>query len=117
MEFEIGLQDIKFYAFLGVEEFERVIGNEFVVSLFVKKSFHKVMEKDDISNSISYVDLYEIVNEEIKKPRKLLETVAVDISYRIKEKFGQEVTGKIKIEKVHPPIPGMLGKAYVCLSF
>ena len=36
MDFEISLNDLRFYAYHGVEEFEREFGNKFNVSLSVK---------------------------------------------------------------------------------
>ena len=117
MEFEIGINDATFYAYHGVEVFEREVGTEFKVSLSVKVPYIAEMEGDDLSFTVSYADLYQIVDEEMQKPRKLLETVALSIIRRIREKFSDVRSGFVTIEKVRPPIAGMLGRAFVTLNF
>lgn len=117
MEFEISLEDLRFYAYHGVFDDEREVGNEFRVSLSVFLPVMKDAGNDLLDSTVSYADLFDIVSREMKKPRKLLETVALDTANRIKEKFESISRGFIKIEKLHPPIPEMLGKASVTLHF
>ena len=117
MDFEISLNDLRFYAYHGVEEFEREFGNKFNVSLSVKIPYDSRIREDDLNFTVSYADLYSIVEAEMLIPRNLLETVAVGIAGKIKERFPIVTGGKIRIEKDRPPIPGMLGSASVILNF
>lgn len=117
MEFEISLNNLVFYAYHGVLEEERKTGNEFRVDLTVVIPYDETIKEDDISGTVSYADLYEIVSEEIKTPRKLLEKIASDIADKIKTQFSDIKRGEVRIEKVKPPIPGMLGTASVTLKF
>lgn len=117
MEFEIGFKDLRVYAYHGVEEFEREAGNEFSVTLSVKVPFHSNMEKDELEYTVSYEELYRIVAQEIRMPRKLLEKVALRIVHRIKEDFPTVLSGSITIEKMHPPVAGMMARAFVTLNF
>ena len=117
MEFEISLNNLSFYAYHGVYEEELKTGNEFRINLSVWIPCHEEMDEDDLENTVSYADLYSIVEAEMKKPRKLLETVALSIAKTIKKDFSLIKRGSISIEKVHPPIPGMLGSASVILNF
>ncbi|MCH5228774.1 MAG: dihydroneopterin aldolase [Muribaculaceae bacterium] len=117
MKYEIKLKDLRFYAYHGVMEEEKRIGNEFRVSATVAIPCSSTIETDNISNTLSYVSLYEIINESMQESRNLLERVAYDIVNKIKERFKEVEGGKIEIEKVHPPIPGMLGSASVVLEF
>lgn len=116
MEFEIGFNSIV-YGFHGVEDFEKENGNQFKVALSVKIPLTPEIEKDDIKDTVSYVDLHDIVITEMQKPRNLLEKVAFDIVNKIKGRFPQILSGKLTIEKVQPPIPGILGNAFVTLNF
>ena len=117
MEYKICLNNLHFYSFIGVAEEERKIGNEFKVSLTVFIPYSEEIEKDEIEATVSYADLFEIIKEEMGVKRKLLEKTASEISRHIRQKFPQIKNGEITIEKVHPPIPGMLGSASVSLLF
>lgn len=117
MDLEISLNNLSFYAFHGVMEEERRIGNEFRVDLSVYIPVNEGIKEDRLSSTISYVDLFEIIDEEMKIPTSLLETLAWNIAERIKKKFETVKKGRIRIEKVRPPIPGMLGSASVSLNF
>ena len=117
MEFTISLNNLHFYAFIGVAEEERSIGNEFIVSLDVALPFSTAIENDNLEATVSYDDLYAIVEEEMKLKRKLLEKTATEIAKKVKSNFPVVTEGVIRIEKVRPPIPGMLGTASVSLKF
>lgn len=117
MEFEISLNNLKFNAYHGVLEEERKIGNEFVVNLAVKIPVDPQISQDELQNTVSYSDLFDIVKEEMEKTRNLLETVTIEIAKRIKSEFPNVVNGRISIEKTHPPIPGIIGSAEVRLNF
>ncbi|MCH5236049.1 MAG: dihydroneopterin aldolase [Muribaculaceae bacterium] len=117
MEYKISLNNLLFYAYHGVMEEERKNGNEFRVSLSVFIPYNNEIALDDIDATVSYADLYEIVKEEMAKPKNLLETVAQRIVLDIKSNFPQIKRGEVTIEKMHPPIPGILGTASVSLIF
>ena len=117
MEFEISLNDLVFHAFHGVYEEERKLGNEFRVTLSVRILCIPDHKLDDLNNTISYAELYEIVEKEMKTPRNLIETLALDIATNIKERYPAVLSGNITITKVHPPIEGMTGSASVSLYF
>ena len=117
MEFEIVLNDLRFYAFHGVYEEERLKGNDFLVNLSVFIPVVAGIQDDELANTVSYADLFEIVKEEMVNPCNLLETLALKIARRIRKTFPEVVRGRVSIEKKRPPITGMEGSASVALSF
>ena len=117
MEFEISLKDIKFYSYHGVYEQERRTGNEFIVNLSVFIEASTQIEDDQISSTVSYAELFSIVENEMRQPRNLMEKVAMLIVERIKKEFPKITRGHLRIEKTRPPIPGMLGSASITLWF
>ena len=117
LSFDISLNNLRFFAYHGVLDFERKFGNEFVVNLTVKVPFDVRIDRDDLTGTVSYADLYEIIKEEMQQPKNLLEKVAVEIVSKIRDKFSLIQSGYIEIEKVHPPIPGIIGSASVKLNF
>lgn len=115
--FEINLNNLHFYSYHGVFEEEKKRGGEFIVDVSVSIPFRKEIETDQLSATVSYADIYDLVKEEMQTSRDLLEKVAYEIAKGIKNKFPQIESGKIRVEKVNPPIPGMLGSASVVLNF
>ncbi|MDE7412179.1 MAG: dihydroneopterin aldolase [Muribaculaceae bacterium] len=106
--FRILLSDLHFYSKIGVYPQERLIGNEFIlnVELSIESSLFK---KEDLSTSISYAEVYNIIKEIMKEEWLLLETVALEISERLQDKWPEIIEGKIRVQKIAPPIAGIEG--------
>lgn len=117
MEFEIALTDLRFHAGHGVWEQENVIGNEFIVNVKLRIPYSDEIASDNLEATISYADVFSIVEKEMMKPRKLLETVAVSIKKELTSKWPRILSGSISICKSTPPIAGILGKSEVTLFF
>ena len=116
-EFEITLADLRFHAHHGVMPQETMVGNEFCVSVSVRIPYSADILDDSLDATISYADIYEIVKEEMRKPKKLLETVAAIIRERLSSRWPQIKRGEITICKSTPPIGGITGNAKVRLFF
>lgn len=115
-EFEISLENLRFFGRHGVFEHETRDGNEFEVNLYVRFNLENKTQKDiedSLSQTISYVSLYEIVKHEMNRPRKLLETLAIKIAETVIEKFEICKEVNCKIVKLNPPISGIIGRASV----
>ena len=115
----VSLDDCRFYARHGVFAQERRAGNEFVVAIRVDYVWeHQKGDEpsDDLADTISYADLYEIVKQEMERPRQLLETVASTIADRIAEQFRTVKELRVRIRKITPPIEGINGSASVELK-
>ena len=117
-EIEIKLEDVRMFAHHGVYDFERRDGNDFEVNLAVRYPApeDEVLAEDNLFNTLSYVSLFEIVKEEMEKPRNLLETVAASIVNRIRKDFTFITYAECTISKLKAPIPGFVGKASVKYS-
>jgi len=109
---KIGLKGMKFYAFHGFYDFERRIGNEFVVDIIVDMSMKRSPD-EKIDNTYNYEEIHLITKKFMARRYQLLETLAFDIGEEIK--FGnkdiQSVT--IKIQKLNPPVGGKTESAFV----
>ena len=117
MEFEISLDNLRFHAYHGVFPQENMVGNEFVVDLSIRIPVPENAGEDDPESTISYADMFNIVAEEMKQPRKLMETVAERIRWRLVRDFPQIISGNIKICKSVPPIANISGSASVRIIF
>lgn len=116
-EFEIKLSDLRFHAHHGVMHQETKVGNEFIVDLAVRIPFPETILEDNLDDTVSYADIYEIVESEMGNTKKLIETVAAKIADRISRRWPQIISGHITICKSTPPIPSITGRAEVTLFF
>lgn len=118
--FDITLSQLQFHARHGVFDQEQTVGNDFTVDLTVSipcKETLSSQTQENLGDTISYADLYEIVKEEMSRPRQLLETVATAIADRIQALWPQVQDGSVTICKTTPPIPGITGAAKITLHF
>lgn len=114
--FSIALSGLHFYAFHGVLPQENTVGNEFVVDISV--SFPAVGKiGDDLSKSISYADLFDMIRTEMNLPSLLLEDVCERIAGAVLNRFPIISSGFVRITKLSPPIAACNGSASVALNF
>ncbi|MDE5874019.1 MAG: dihydroneopterin aldolase [Muribaculaceae bacterium] len=117
MDFEISLAGLDFHAYHGVFNQERRVGNRFVVDVSVRFPYNENILDDNLADSISYADIFQIVAEEMSRPRNLLETVAATMVSKIKETWPFISSGHVTICKSTPPIANCTGAAKVTLFF
>lgn len=110
--FLIQLNDLRFYAYIGVDPQERKVGNEYSVDLSITTDADDFVE-EDLTTTISYADVYDIVADEMRQPRLLLESTARIIARRLRSTFPKIEAVGVKITKLAPPIPGINGSAAV----
>ena len=99
MQASITLPDISCYAHHGVEEWERNLGQPFLVSLRVWIDIKKAATTDQLSDTIDYVPLHQLVLEQLKGP-----------SVRLLEHLAQKILGTLfdRFKKV--------SEAYLCIK-
>lgn len=100
----IFLKDIRFFAYHGVAPQETTIGNEFQVSLRLKTDLSRAAETDEVTDTVSYADVYEAVKAEMQIPSKLLEHVCGRIVKRLFREFPAIEEVEIKLSKRNPPM-------------
>lgn len=108
----IELRDLRFHGYHGLYEEEKKTGNEFLVNVDV--TFIPVPGIiEELADSISYTEVYNIVKHIIAQRTDLLETIAMKISENIKETFPQIIAVDISIQKQNPPISQFRGSTGV----
>lgn len=103
MECSVKLEGLRFYAYHGVMEQERNVGNDFEVSVEVWYPFEQALESDNLEDTLNYATLYGIVEREMAEPSKLLEHVAGRIINAIKREIPAVNAGVVSVTKLHPP--------------
>ncbi len=112
----ISLEGIKMFGRHGFYEEETILGNEFIIDLFVETEISDAAEEDDLFKSVNYETLFYLCKVEMKEPAKLLETVAIRIVDRINEHFENIEGIRLKLTKINPPLEGEVEKASVEIS-
>ena len=115
MTTKITLQAMKFYAYHGVLEQERRVGNTFVVDLTLTAPLEKAVQSDLLEDTINYAEVYELTKQEMNIPSQLLEHVAGRICRALRHHFPQIEQIEIRVSKLNPPFGGDVHSASVLL--
>jgi len=111
----VALKDVKCFALHGYYPEEQLTGNHFVVDLeteFIPQGFD-----DELSQTVNYEDLNNIILEEMKHSQKLLETVLHNIISKVIELYPYVDTIHVSMKKLNPPMPGQIGHSFVKLTY
>ena len=111
----IAIEGMTFRAYHGCMEEEQVIGNTFVVDLYLESDTAKAELSDDLNDTTNYAEAYNIVKREIEIPSKLLEHVGRRILDAIKNSFPEIESSELKVSKMNPPINGQAESVSVTL--
>lgn len=102
----IKLHNIRTFSFHGCLEEEAKIGSGYRVDLEVKCDLRKSALSDELSDTVDYVLLNQIVVEEMDIRSKLLEHVAHRIITRIFREIPEVSRIVLAVSKLNPPIGG-----------
>lgn len=100
----IYLKEIRCYAYHGVAPQENLIGNEYVIDLKLKVDISRASQTDDVEDTVSYADVYELVKTEMAISSKLLEHVGGRIATKLFEVFPTIEEIKLRLSKRNPPM-------------
>jgi len=102
----IAIQGAEFFAYHGFYPEEQKLGTKFIVDVEVNFTPAGNIKDDKISNTVDYEKVYNIVCEEMKNTRKLIETVAQSIADGVKERYSFVDKIRVSIRKMNPPLDG-----------
>lgn len=100
----ISLRNVRFHAFHGVMPQERRVGGDFLVNLRVGYPLEQAMQSDEVSDTLNYAALYEVVKTEMMQPSNLLEHVAGRIADAVVKCFPQVTSIDLDLTKQNPPM-------------
>ncbi len=101
---QIILNKVKIFAHHGVLPQERTVGANFYVSLKIDTDFSNALTCDELSNTVSYADVYKRVCEEMATPSALLEHAAGRILSRLFSDFPTIEGIQLTLTKENPPM-------------
>lgn len=115
MTITLHLEKLRFFAYHGLYELEKRIGNEFELDVLLAFKQEKPLVQH-INDTINYAIVFDIIKEEMQQPRELLETFISELALRLKNNFPQICKTNITIYKRTVPIEGITGRVGVALE-
>jgi dihydroneopterin aldolase len=113
----VSLNGAAFFAYHGFYPEEQKIGNHFIVDIDVEFTLATNMSEDNLDNTVNYEWLYNMVCEEMKITRKLIETVAQSIIEQIKLQYPFAQKVQVQIKKLNPLVGAKTRYAMVTLNY
>lgn len=105
MSDQIRIVGIKAFGYHGVLPHEAVEGQEFIVDLAVALDLHAASLSDDLTETINYADLAQIVHDNIIGERvQLIERLAGRIADEIVAKYKEISAVHVTVHKPHAPV-------------
>jgi len=108
----IRLEDICLTAYHGVLPEEREKGNTFLVTVSLELPEQRAVETDNLSDTVNYKQVYDIVAEQMAMPSNLLEHVAGRIRQAL-QKAWPVAQVHVQIKKKNPPVGGQVAWATI----
>lgn len=112
----IAINDMRFYAHHGCFEQERAIGTNFRVDLVFVTDTSRAEVSDNIGDTVSYLDVYQVVKKQMEIPSHLLEHVARRIGEEVKRNFPAIKSVNVSVSKLNPPLGGQMESVSVELA-
>jgi len=107
------IEDIRLHAFHGCLEEEGRIGGKYRVDIMAEAELETSAEDDDLSKTVDYVVVYDLVKEEMAIRSKLIETVARRIALRLAATYPWVIQWEVSLTKFNPPVNGNLGQSRI----
>ena len=100
----ITLHQVRCFARHGVMAQEREVGGWFRVTLRVGYPLAQAMLSDEVSDTLNYAVLYDLLKREMAQPSNLLEHMAQRIATAVETTFPLVTSIDLEVTKENPPI-------------
>lgn len=112
---KIIVEGINVFAYHGCLEEEARIGTRYTVDVIMETDFSEAAKTDDLSKTIDYVIVYNIVKKQMAVRSKLIEQVGQRIVDELKQQFPSLIKVELKVTKHNPPMNGDVDKVSVMI--
>lgn len=107
---------MEFFAYHGCFEEEQIIGTKFRIDLNIEANVDEAAETDDLSKTINYLSVYQMVKKQMEIKSRLLENVGKRILDELYNQFQGVIKAEVKVSKLNPPLGGKLDSVSLTLS-
>lgn len=113
---KILVEGIKLYAYHGCMEEEGKIGGNYIVDVTMETDFSEAAATDDLTKTIDYVIVYNIVKKQMAIRSMLIEHVGKRIIDELKKELQGLIKVDLKITKLNPPMNGNVESVSIIIS-
>ena len=113
---KIIVEGIKVFAYHGCLEEEAKIGTHYTVDVWMETDFSEAAKTDDLTKTIDYVTVYDIVKKQMAIRSKLIEQVGQRIVDELKMEFNTLHKLEVKVTKHNPPMNGNVEKVSIVIA-
>ena len=103
---KIRLKNIRIHSNHGCLKEEMLIGSDYRVDLEITADLSQPAVSDQLSETVDYVHLNNIIKEEMTVRSNLLEHVAKRVIDRIFKEIKEVTEVEVEVSKINPPIGG-----------
>ena len=104
---KIILSNLGFYAYHGVLEAEKVLGQKFFIDAELLLDTKEAGKSDDLTKSVSYADVYEIIKDITENKRfDLIEALAETIAKEVVDSHSMIQSIMVRVKKPEAPVSG-----------
>lgn len=108
----VKLENAVFYAHHGVMKEEHRIGGRFEVDVVMEVSFNDAAMEDDLSKTVDYEKIYQLVKEIVTQNNfYLIERLAFLIAERVLNDHQIVYSVEVTVRKPNPPVGGPCDRA------
>jgi dihydroneopterin aldolase len=112
----IHLEGMEFYSFHGHFKEEQIVGNRFLVDLYIETDMALPAKTDELSDAVNYQAAYKLVKQEMAVKSKLLENIATRIIDAVYSEMKGIQSVEVNIRKMNPPMGGKMKAVSVCIK-
>jgi len=112
----IAVEGLQFYSHHGYYKEEQVLGGKYIVDIYMNLNIDEAAETDDLKKTVNYEEIYQLTKNEMEVHAKLIEHVCKRILDRVKAKYPNVATVKVRVSKHNPPLKGQVDRVYVELE-
>ncbi len=109
----IEIENMEFFAYHGCYKEEQIVGNKFLVNIYIKTDCRKASQTDSIYDALNYQEVYNLIKAEMAITSHLLEHVCGRIINRLKAAFPSIDELRVRVSKMNPPMGGKMDKVSV----
>jgi dihydroneopterin aldolase len=107
---------MRFYAHHGCFVQERAIWTHFTVDLSFTTDTSRAEVSDNIADTVSYLNVYQVVKAQMQQPSNLLEHVARRVGEAVLREFPAVASITVIVSKMNPPLGGQMDSVSVELT-
>ncbi len=104
--YKIHIENIRTKSYHGCLKEESIVGGEYRTDVWIALKKGYLIRKDELSETVDYGAVTQIVVEEMKQKSKLIESVCERVVERVVRLSSSIQYVRVKVCKVNPPIDG-----------